>query len=154
MQATYHMDQLISHRGSMSLLDQVDDYGDDWLTASALIQADNLFVSNGELPIWVAIEYMAQAIAAYAGIGANSQGEAIKLGFLVGTRKYLCQQHSFAVGSTGTINVKQNLRADNGLAACECEVQGHNCEQQDAWAKASLNVFQPDNADEILKGTA
>lgn len=149
----YSMDQLIAHRGKMSLLDKVQDYGDNWLEASAKIAKDNLFLDNTQLPIWIGIEYMAQAIAAFAGIRAIEQGRKVKLGFLVGSRKYQCQSQGFAIGSEVRVKVTELIMGDNGLGSFECEIFGQDWQGQSAWAKANLNVYQPDNIDEILKDT-
>ena len=45
-----------------------------------------LFVEDGQVPAWVGIEYMAQAIAAWAGCRARAAGKPPQLGFLLGSR--------------------------------------------------------------------
>jgi predicted hotdog family 3-hydroxylacyl-ACP dehydratase len=150
MNKVFTVEQVVPHAGPMSLLDTVDAYGDDWLQASASIDKDNLFLTDGQVPAWVGIEYMAQAIAAHAGVQSLLKGGEVKVGFLVGTRKYTTSASSFPLGSQLTITVKQVILGENGLGAFSCQIQGHDNQGNPMQASASLNVFQPDNIDEIL----
>lgn len=129
----------------MSLLDRVIDYEDDSLTAQVTIVKDSLFVEPSGVPAWVGIEYMAQAIAAYSGMMARSAGQKVSIGFLIGTRKYTCNQPYFPLGSTLKVSVHEELLGDNGLGVFRCKITADNIE-----ANASLSVFQPNNLDEFL----
>jgi predicted hotdog family 3-hydroxylacyl-ACP dehydratase len=52
----------------MSLLDSIDDYGEDWLRSSLTVRPDSPSRVPGGVPGWAGIEYMAQAACALAGI--------------------------------------------------------------------------------------
>lgn len=153
MHKEFTVDQVVPHAGDMSLLGSIDTYGDDWLQASASIDTDNLFLTDDQVPAWVGIEYMAQAIAAHAGVQSLLNGGEVKVGFLVGTRKYTTAISSFPLGSQLTITVKQVILGENGLGAFSCQIQGQDPQGNSIEASASLNVFQPDNIDEILAGS-
>lgn len=147
MASDYSVAELVPHSGKMSLLTKILDYGGDWLSADVEIKTDSMFSDEYGVPAWVGLEYLAQAIAAYAGLQERLHGGAPKLGFLLGTRKYICTKEYFSFGSTLTITVSKNLQADNGLSAFDCIL--HSTDDCDASAR--LNVFQPENAEEFLK---
>jgi len=139
----YNVDELVRHRGGMSLLDQVVDYDKTWLKASSTLTEENLFMSGGWMPSWVGIEYMAQSVAALAGTRAIRQNEPVKVGFLVSTRKYEAERPAFPVGSTLTVVVSEVVMGENGLGVFDCEL---TCEQPDGQSftvTTRLNVFQP-----------
>lgn len=148
MTSSYSVAELVPHSGRMSLLTKIVDYGDDWLSAEVEIKADSMFADEYGVPAWVGIEYLAQAIGAYAGLQERLHGSVPKLGFLLGTRKYTSTKEYFAIGSKLTIKVSKNLQAENGLSAFDCIL--HSTDHCNAAAR--LNVFQPKNADEFLKG--
>lgn len=138
--------EFIPHSGTMSLLDELVSYDHDSLVASVHLTEHSVFAEPQGVPAWVGIEYMAQAIAAYAGALAKEVGDPVSIGFLIGTRKYSSNQAYFPLGTTLRITVCKELQADNGLAAFSCNITAEGIE-----ATASLNVFQPNDVDEFLK---
>jgi predicted hotdog family 3-hydroxylacyl-ACP dehydratase len=128
---------LIPHSGRMILLDRIIDVDEDTLSAELLVRADGLLGDGKTVPAWAGIEYMAQAIAAYAGIQSKLAGEPIKLGFLLGTRRYTSNIGSFAVGTMLTVQVK-NIIQDDNLGVFDCKIYGTTIEVQ-----ANVTVYQP-----------
>ncbi len=128
---------LIPHSGSMVLLDRIVAYDEQGLTAELKIRGDGLFGDDQSVPAWVGIEYMAQTIAAYAGMMAKQVDEPIRLGFLLGTRRYTSNVAAFKVGSLLTIRVKKIMQDDN-LGVFDCLCLGAGVE-----VTAKLNVYQP-----------
>lgn len=147
MKPQFSVEELVMHRGAMSLLDSIIDYGDDWLRAKVEIGRDSMFADECGVPSWVGMEYLAQAIGAFEGLKRRLQGDVPKLGFLVGSRRYACSSDYFKIGQVLTLQIKQEMRAENGLAVFYCELTGEGVE-----ASSNLNVFQPENAEEFLKG--
>src|SRR5262245_61944349 len=90
---------LLPHSGRMVLLDQVLAIDGDGLSAGVELRNDSMFCVNGAVGAWVGLEYMAQAIGAYAGYNARLRGEPIRIGYLLGTRRYDSNQPHFPVGS-------------------------------------------------------
>jgi predicted hotdog family 3-hydroxylacyl-ACP dehydratase len=133
----FEVAELIPHSGKMVLLDRIIAFDDNVLTAELRVRADGLLGDDKTVPAWVGIEYMAQAVAAYAGMMAKQSGEPIKLGFLLGTRRYNSNIAEFRVGSTITVRVEKILQ-NNNLGAFECRIQGG-----DVAVSANLNVYQP-----------
>lgn len=128
---------LIPHSGDMVLLDRIADYDDHGLIAELVVRGDGLLGNDKVVPAWAGIEYMAQAIAAYAGVVAIQANKPIRLGFLLGTRRYNSNVAAFKVGSTLTIRVKKIMQDDN-LGVFDCLIQGEGVE-----VSANLNVYQP-----------
>lgn len=134
-----HVDDLMPHRGDMNWLDAVLQADDDGVVAQATIQPDRYFVRDGVLPVWIGVEYMAQAVAAWAGHRAWSRGQPVKIGFLLGTRRYDVHRQHLLVGDVLRIEVRRELMGDNGLGmfACRIMVEGALI------ASANLSVFEP-----------
>ena len=90
---------LVPHSGRMVLLDRVLSADADNLCAEVRIHADSVLAGAQGVGAWVGIEYMAQAIAAHAGWSARQRGGDVKVGFLLGARKYQAGVSYFAPGS-------------------------------------------------------
>ena len=144
---------VIPHAAPMSLLDRVEDYGQGHLRATIQVHADKPFCQQQGMPGSVGIELMAQAIAAYAGIQARQEGEAIRIGFLVGTRRYSCSHPVFPLNATLAVEVREALRGANSLSVFQCTIAGLG-EHADIRADAKLNVFHPENPNAFLRGEA
>lgn len=148
MKQAYSVAELVPHGGKMSLLSRIIDYGDGWLHAEVDISRKSMFADEHGVPSWIGLEYMAQAIAAYAGLQERLQGGAPKIGFLLGSRHYACSSDYFAIGHTLKIQVQLEFLLENGLNVFSCRLQG-----QEILASANVNVFQPDDADAFLRGS-
>ncbi|MDX2505518.1 MAG: hotdog family protein [Gammaproteobacteria bacterium] len=146
MKSEYSVAELVPHSGKMSLLDNIVEYRDGWLRAEVSITAGSMFADEHGVPAWIGLEYMAQAVGAYSGWQESLKGGPPKLGFLLGTRKYLCSSDYFAIGSTLTITVQLEMEAANGLNVFQCVLQGEEVD-----ASANLNVFQPDDPEKFLQ---
>ncbi|MDB5821443.1 MAG: beta-ketoacyl-ACP synthase [Herminiimonas sp.] len=131
----------------MLLLDRVLAATEDSFVAELIIRADDLFCGKDGVGGWVGIEYMAQAIAAHAGYLALRRGDPVKIGFLLGARRYDCQRSVFRVGSALRVEVVRVLISDSGLGSYACRIDDEHGEA----ATATVSVFLPANADEFLK---
>ncbi len=129
--------ELIPHSGRMILLDRILDYDEQSLSAELIVRDNGLPGNDKIVPAWAGIEYMAQAVAAYAGIKSKQLGEPIKPGFLLGTRRYTSNVSSFNVGSALIIQVR-NIIQDEKLGVFDCKIYGTGIE-----ISANLNVYQP-----------
>jgi predicted hotdog family 3-hydroxylacyl-ACP dehydratase len=138
--------ELLPHRGAMCLLQRALQADSEQLIAEVVIKPGGLFCANNEVAAWVGIEYMAQAIAAWAGWQARQRGEAPKVGLLVGTRRYESAKSSFALGPL-TVSVKREFQADNGLGQFDCMIQ----DELAVVARASITVFEPPDAEAFFR---
>lgn len=130
---------LLPHAGDMILLDDIDGYDADSLTARATVKPGPYSLPDGSLPPWLGMELMAQAVGAWAGCQAREARQEVKLGFLLGTRRYECHAGALPAGATLTIHVQRGLIDASGMSVFECELR----EGQRLLAQARLNVYQP-----------
>lgn len=86
MSAFPPVEQLVPQRPPMRLVDAVLAASDDAITCAAEVRAGDLFVRDGRAPAAVALEYMAQAIAAHAGLGARARGGEPAVGLIAACR--------------------------------------------------------------------
>jgi 3-oxoacyl-[acyl-carrier-protein] synthase-1 len=111
---------LVPHALPMSLLDRSIAISGDAYEAEVAIRPDSLFCDGEKVGAWVGVEYMAQAIAAFAGAEAIRRGAEVKVGFLLGTREYKVSVPYFRVGSVLRIRVKKVIHDPGGLSVLEC----------------------------------
>ena len=134
--------ELLPHGGDMILIDQVLAFDEEQIRTRVTVKPGGLFNRpDGSLPAWVGIELMAQSVAAYAGCHARQKGEAVELGFLLGTRKFECNVKHFPAGAELKIHGLRSLEDDNGMGVFECHLRGDGFH-----ASARLNVFRPPQA--------
>ena len=138
---------LVPHSGPMVLLDRVISADENSLCAEVIIHADGIFCAAEGVGAWVGMEYMAQAIAAYVGYRAQLRGEPVKIGFLLGARRYECSRPLFALGSVLRVYVRRVWQSENGLGSFECRID----DPEGQVATAMLTVFQPEHAHDFLE---
>ncbi|PAU78120.1 ApeP family dehydratase [Halomonas salipaludis] len=136
----------VPHRHGMCLLDTLLEVGDEYLHAEVTPRRDDLFADRDGIPGWVGLEWLAQAVAAWAGVQAVEGGGTPQIGFLLGTRRYRCQVSTFPFGQPIHIEVMLDFRADNGLGAFRGRLLDGEGQQL---ATATLNVFQPESRDAL-----
>lgn len=129
---------LVFQTGPMVLLDRVISAGEEELCAEVRIRPGSLFCGEDGVGAWIGIEYMAQAIGAYAGYTARLNGTRVRIGLLLGTRRYVSSCDNFPVGSTLRVYVRRILQNENGLASFECRIEA----EQGQLATANLTVYQ------------
>ncbi|WP_421556248.1 hotdog family protein [Pseudomonas kitaguniensis] len=138
--------ELLPHAGDMILIDQVLSFDEEQVHTRATVTPGGLFNRpDGSLPAWVGIELMAQSVAAYAGCHARQKGQAVELGFLLGTRNFVCNVAHFPAGAELRIHGLRSLEDDNGMGVFECHLTGVGIQ-----ASARLNVFRPPQAANYL----
>jgi predicted hotdog family 3-hydroxylacyl-ACP dehydratase len=130
---------LVPHAGPMVLLDRVISADEERLCAEVSIRSDSLFCTADGVGAWIGLEYMAQAVAAYAGYVAYLRGESVKIGFLLGTRRFDCDRPFFSVGTRLQVRVKRIFQSENGMGSFECCIDDGAAEI----ARATLTVYQP-----------
>jgi predicted hotdog family 3-hydroxylacyl-ACP dehydratase len=143
---------LVPHSSTMVLLDRVRAVDEESLLAEVDIEEDTLFCDGREVGAWIGVEYMAQAIAAHAGYHARLRGEPVKVGFLLGARRYECSHPGFVIGDTLRVRIQRALQGENGLAAFDCRIDAGDDLDTAPLAKATITVFQPDDVSEFLNG--
>lgn len=144
----YSLDALLPHRAPMSLLSGYDpasytpesDRFQCWVIPS---QSDLFYDAPlGGIPPVVSVEYMAQAVAAFVGLGDRQQGKTPRVGFFLGTRRLTLTLARFEPGRLYRIHVSP-LFSDEAFASFQAEIVD---DTNTPCATALLNVFRPDEA--------
>lgn len=145
----YAIEELIAHRDPMILISRMVEFDDSSALCEVDIHENSPFYQSDldGVASYIGIEYMAQAIAAYAGAQAREQGNDIEIGFLLGSRKYQTFAPSFSKGTTYQIRVEELYQEDSGLSVFDCEI----VHRDSVIAQAKVNAFQPDDPQEFLK---
>ena len=146
------VEQLLPHSGDMVLIDQMVDEGVGYGASRVKVDSASKFFEeeiNG-IRAFIGMEWMAQTIAAIAGIEALKDNRPVQIGFLLGSRKYEPSRNVFERDEEYIIRVEQMYREDNGLGAFNCTIH----QGDDLIADSKLNVFAPDNVEQFLKGEA
>lgn len=133
---------LLPHRGRMVLLDRVVSADPGSVTCCVTIRPDSTFVEGGRVPGLVAIEYMAQAVAVYAGLKAKSQGQPVRIGYLLGTRELVLDVDAFDVADELLVEVRHQF-GDEQIGAFDCTV----VRRGQVVAAGCLNVYQGGEGD-------
>lgn len=133
------VDEVVPHDAPMVLIDRILSFEESSLVAEVDIRTDTMFCDATGVPGWVGLEYMAQAVAAHAGMQARLRGEPPRIGFLLGTRAYRCDVESFAVGEQLIVHIEP-LFVEMGLGAFACRIDTDR-----TVATAKINVYQPED---------
>jgi predicted hotdog family 3-hydroxylacyl-ACP dehydratase len=117
------VESLVPHAGPMCLLARVIEHGPErTLCGVDPAQSAVLASPDGSIPIWVGLEYMAQCIAAHAGLLARARGEAPRPGVLLGSRRLRFAAQRFARDRELCVEARHH-RGERGLVAFDCEVR-------------------------------
>lgn len=147
--ATYpSIQDLLPHRDPMLLLERVTAADAERLCAQARVNPQAWYAdAAGNMPAWIGVELMAQAIAAFVGLEQQRQGKPIKIGFLLGTRKYASAVPAFARDAVLDITACLVYREASGLGAFDC----HISVKGERVADATIKVFEPDDPARFMK---
>ncbi len=145
----YDLEKILPHNRPMILIDDVLEINHDekFLISEVFINKDKIFFDkqlNG-ISYLAGIEFMAQTIGCYSFFKANLQTP--RVGFLLGTRSYKNNIEKFECGQTYKVVAKE-VFGDGELVSFECFIynsDGVEC------AKATVNAYLPENAENYLK---
>lgn len=145
----YDIERVVPHRGTMRLVDRLVAWGEDSVAVEVRVPDEGPFCHVEGVPAWVGVEYMAQAIAAWAGCHARASGREPSIGFLLGTRRYESLASWFRAGALLRVEATRELLGDNGLGMFSCRILGDGEEL----ATANVSVFEPPDAMAYLEST-
>ncbi len=141
------IEELVPHASPMLLLDQLLESGEDYLICELVVRSDGLFDTAGRVPAWLGIEYMAQTVAAYSGLQAHRRGEQVKLGFLLGSRRFETNVQDFACGDILRVTAKRIVHGSSGMGAFGCIVEGGHTREA-----ATLAVYVHQEPEGLMGG--
>lgn len=144
------IESILPHRGTMLLLASVDAWDDEFLAADANVDPTAWYAdADGNMPAWIGIELMAQAIAAHVGLLSMRAGQPARPGVLLGSRKYDASVPAFAPGQPLRVEARELLRSTEGHGAYECTIStgGQHL------ANAVIKVYQPTDFQAFIEGS-
>jgi len=153
---TWSLDELLPHRAPMMFLDRVESFDASArsLTAAFEITQDHVLYSPscGGVPNWAAIEFMAQAAAALAGIfdKEHDPEQLARPGLLLGTRKLDLRIDAFKAGRTYKVTAT-SVFWDADSASFSCVIAD---DAGAVVAEAVLNAYRPPDFRSFLKEQA
>lgn len=116
------MAEVLPHAGPMVLLTAIRDHTPDRTACTVEIREYAAFRGpDGLVPSWVGIEYMAQCIAAHRGLRSRANGEPIKVGFLVGSKRVAFRTPGFTPGQVLEVTAR-HLWGERELGAFVCSI--------------------------------
>lgn len=91
--------EVLPHRSPVLLLERLVEHDSRATTARVTVgEAAWLRRADGSVPSWLALEYMAQCVAAHEGLLARDEGRPLPRGFLVGAHGLLLHSASLSAG--------------------------------------------------------
>ena len=136
------MADLVPHRESMRLLSSVLEHSEHRTVCAVEVGTDSPFLTgDGGVPVFVGVEYLAQGVAAHAGLRGWVKGEPPRVGFLIGSRRLDVRGHAdFRVGQRLIVEV---VRAwgEEELAMFSCRLV--DADSQVVVLEGTLSVVQP-----------
>jgi predicted hotdog family 3-hydroxylacyl-ACP dehydratase len=117
------------------------------LVTETEIREDNPYCEGGRVGAWIGIELIAQSIAALAGIEALKAGRPVRVGFLLGTRRYRASVPWFAVGARLRIEATREFQSEDGLGAARGRVLAADGR---VVGEGVLTVYQPVRPEDVI----
>ncbi len=142
--------ELLPHELDAVLLEAV--HAEDALVtrATATVRAGAPYpaAADGGWPAWLAIELLAQVVAAAAGVREYRPGVRPRLGLLLGVRDWQCARDAFAPGERLELVARESHRDADGMGVYDGEVHAGG----ERVASGTLTVYLPDDVDDYLQG--
>ena len=133
--------EVLPQRGPMVLLSSVLEHSADHTVCAVEVGADTPFLdASGTVPAWIGVEYMAQCVAAHAGLAAWSKAEAPRIGFLIGAKRLDFRTAGFRVGQRLTVESTRTW-GEQELAMFACRLI--DAASEVVLIEGNLNVFLP-----------
>ena len=134
---------LVPHAEPMVLLDAVVAHDADATTCAASVDAQTVFrEDDGGVPVWIALELMAQVIAVHAGLVGRAEGrERPQVGFLVGARGLRFHTERFTAGQHLVATARRRWAGSASLVAFDCELR--DADGGTLLAEGRLSCFVP-----------
>jgi predicted hotdog family 3-hydroxylacyl-ACP dehydratase len=131
--------EVLPHRSPVVLLDRLLAHDPAATTVRVAIGENRwLLRPDGSAPPWLALEYMAQCVAAHEGLLARADGRPLPRGFLVRAHGLRMPAPGFASGEVFQVRAaRERGRAGLGVLSHRCSVVN---EEGDQVAEGRLSV--------------
>jgi predicted hotdog family 3-hydroxylacyl-ACP dehydratase len=116
------VEDLVPHAPPALALDELVDYHDGIAHTRLLVRDDGLLVQDGHVDTVVAIEWMAQTVAACLGYEAFLGGVGVRVGMVVASRQFTIVRPRIDVGERLDVRAKR-VRGTDDISSFEGEVR-------------------------------
>jgi len=140
---------LLPHQPPMLLIDRLVGCDAEHVEVELTLSPQSEFCEGGRVGAWVGLEYMAQTMAAMAGVHARLADRPPRVGLLVATREYRAQVPFFEAGQVLRVHARQVLFDPNGLSVVECTLKDANTQLE--LACASLTGIEVEDFQRFLQ---
>lgn len=143
----------VPHEGDAVLLDAVWAESATCTQATATVRGGTPFCDDAGSrpagwPAWLAIELLAQVVAASAGLREFRPGVRPRLGLLLGARQFSPRIAVLPAGATLALTVDESSRDEDGMGVYD----GTVAIAGELVASATLSVYLPADVDAYLLG--
>jgi predicted hotdog family 3-hydroxylacyl-ACP dehydratase len=132
---TLDLSSVLPHDHPMIMVDKLVSSDNKSAVIEVTIK-DNYPFTNGKIGTWIGLEFMAQSAAVLAKISNLDDGEEPRLGFLVGTRKFIANLPEFIPRqkvlisvnldsseiTSPMVNVSGVIKDTSGVVICEASL--------------------------------
>ncbi len=144
-----HIETLVAHRAPMLWIDEVLAVEPEAVHCRLTIRNDHLFVHEGKVEALVAVEWMAQSIAALVGTRDRAQDQDVRPGYLIAVPEACFEVEAFAPGDVLDLFARR-VWGDDELASFECRVERESV----VAATATISVYRRALPPELAQGAA
>ena len=135
--------EILPHRGRIVLLGRVLEHAANSTSCAVAVDAQTLFVQHdGSIGSWVGIEYMAQCVAAHAGMLARALGQEPRVGYLVSSRRLRFHAPRFVPGQELRVSAAQLWGGQKGMVSFQCRVE--DAGSGELLVEGRLNCYLPE----------
>ena len=135
----------------MLLLEHVVAADESSIEAEQVVPTNAWYLDGArQMPAWIGIESMAQAIAAHVSLCALWRGEPPRCGVLLGAKDYRAAASGFDAGERLRVSARLTYRDESGFAAYDCVIAAGGRQL----ASAGLKVFQPADFEAFMQQAA
>lgn len=132
---------LVPHAGGMLLLDRVLAHESTHTVCATSAGRSPLFAnSDGSVPSWVGIEYMAQCAAVHGELANRSRGGGPRPGLLLGSRRLAIHREAFAPGESLEVTARHHM-GESGLVAFDCSIRSASSAETLVEGRVNLYLF-------------
>ena len=130
------IEELVPHAGAMVLLDAMTAWRSGYARCIGKVREGAPFVREGAVESVVAIEYMAQAVAACLGYEALVSGGGVRVGMIIGCKRFDAHAAVLHVHDEFSIEV-QCVQGNDTLSHFDCRLQRGS----ERFAEAVLTLY-------------
>lgn len=129
--------ELVPHSAPMILLDEILGFDGARIRCRTTVRTESMFVEEDRVRAIVALEYMAQAVAAFAGMQGRAGGAPPRVGYVLGTREMTLEAGWFMVGDELVVEAEE-VWGDGRMGSFRCTVTRDGL----CMAEAHINVYR------------